>query len=62
MKKYTELSVKETQNITGGMRSSLPIVATRIGNAVQPFKAGWNFGAWTADRVFGNLMGKKKIR
>ncbi|EME7152106.1 bacteriocin [Enterococcus faecium] len=49
MEKYTELSVKETQNITGG---------TGGGTFLKNFsaiKTTYSFGKWCADTVFGAM-------
>ncbi len=51
MKKYTELSVKETQNITGG--------GTFLNN-FSAIKTTYDFGKWCADTVFGAMGFKKR--
>lgn len=53
MKLGKEIADTDLRKINGGGFMS-------VVNNWTPVKTAWDFGNWTADRVFGDLMGWKK--
>lgn len=54
MKQYKKIKEKELRTINGGGIEQIPGLWT-------PVKTAFDFGKWTADMVYGKVLGWKKV-